>query len=44
MFFSDFSENMDITYSQCLGNDKLHQDFIQHKEKWKNRGICEFAF
>ena len=39
--FSDFSE-MD-TFSQCLGKDKLHQDIIEHKEKWKNRGICKFA-
>ena len=30
--FSDFSE-MDTTFSQCLGNDKLHQDSIEHKEK-----------
>ena len=40
--FSDFSE-MDITNTQCLWNDKLPQDIIEHKEKWKNRGICEFA-
>ena len=41
--FSDFSDNMDITYTQCLGNDKLHQGIIEHEEKWKNLGICEFA-
>ena len=41
--FSDYSDNMDIIYTQCLGNDKLHQDIIEHEEKWKNRGICEFA-
>ena len=41
--FSDYSNNMDTTYKQCLGNDKLHQDIIEHEEKWKNRGICEFA-
>ena len=40
--FSDFSE-MDTTFSQCLGNDKLHQNSIEHKEKWENRGICEYA-
>ena len=37
-----FSE-MDTTYTQCLGNEKLHQDIIEHEEKRKNRGICEFA-
>ena len=41
--FSDYSDNMDITYTQCLGNDKLHEDIIEHEEKWKNPGICEFA-
>ena len=40
--FSDFSD-MDTTYTHCLGNDKLHQDIIEHEFKWKNRGICEFA-
>ena len=34
---------MDSAYTQCLGNEKLHQNFIEHEEKWKNRGICEFA-
>ena len=34
---------MDTAYTQCLGNDKLHQDIIEHEEKLKNRGICEFA-
>ena len=38
----EFSE-MDTTYTQCLGNEKLHQDNIEHEKKWKNRGICEFA-
>ena len=37
-----FSE-MDTTYTQCLGNEKLYQDIIEYEEKWKNRGICEFA-
>ena len=37
-----FSE-MDTTYTQCLGNEKLHQDIIEHEEKCNNRGICEFA-
>ena len=37
-----FSE-MDTAYTQCLGNDKLHQDIIEHEEKRKNCGICEFA-
>ena len=37
-----FSE-MDNTYTQCLGNEKLHQDIIEHEEKKKNRGICELA-
>ena len=37
-----FSE-MDTIYTKCLGNEKLHQDIIEHEEKWKNRGICEFA-
>ena len=44
--YSYLSE-MDSTYTQCLGNDKLQQNFIEHekkkKKKWKNRGICEFA-
>ena len=40
--YSYLSE-MDSTYTQCLGNEKLHQNFIDHEEKWKNRGICEFA-
>ena len=39
----DFCDNMDTTYTQCLGNEKLHQDIVEHKEKWENRGICEFA-
>ena len=39
---SYFSE-MDSAYTQGLGNEKLHQNFIEHEEKWKNRGICEFA-
>ena len=39
---SYFSE-MDTAYRQCLGNDKLHQDIIEHEEKRKNRGICEIA-
>ena len=37
-----FSE-LDTTYTQCLGNEKLHQDIIEYEEKWKNRGICEIA-
>ena len=37
-----FSE-MDTTDTQCLGNEKLYQDIIEYEEKWKNRGICEFA-
>ena len=37
-----FSE-LDTTYTQCLGNEKLHQDNIEYEEKRKNRGICEFA-
>ena len=37
-----FSE-MDTTYTQCSGNEKLHQDIIEHEEKCNNRGICEFA-
>ena len=40
---SHFIDKMDITYTQCLGNEKLHQDITEHEEKWKNRGICEFA-
>ena len=39
---SYFSE-MDSAYTQGLGNEKLHQNFIEHEEKWKNRGICEFT-
>ena len=34
---------MNTTYTQCLGNEKLHQDNIEHEEKRNNRGICEFA-
>ena len=37
-----FSE-LDTTYTQCLGNEKLHQDINEYEEKWKNRGICEFT-
>ena len=40
---SEFSDKMDITCTQCLGNEKLHRDIIENEEKWKNRGICEFA-
>ena len=40
--YSYLSE-MDSTYTQSLGNEKLHQNFFEHEEKWKNRGICEFA-
>ena len=38
-----YLNEMDTAYTQCLGNDKLHQDIIEHEEKRKNRGICEFA-
>ena len=38
-----YCSELDTTYTQCLGNEKLHQDIIEHEEKWKNRGICEFA-
>ena len=42
-YWYSYLSEMDFTYTQCLGNEKLHQNFIEHEEKWKNRGICEFA-
>ena len=38
-----YLSEMESTYTQCLGNEKLHQDIIEHEEKWINCGICEFA-
>ena len=43
VFPYDLREFSEMFSKQCLGNEKLHQDIIEPEEKWRNRGICEFA-
>ena len=38
----EYSE-MDSKFPLFLGNDQLHKVIVEYEDKWKNRGICEFA-